>query len=69
MKCPKCGQEMIDNKDFCLNCGAKLKEEKPAMTKKTAIIVVLSLIVIGVITSLCIMYLGTGKELEPFLNK
>ena len=25
MKCPYCGQEMIDIKDYCVNCGKKLK--------------------------------------------
>lgn len=69
MKCPKCGQDMIDTKDFCLNCGAKLREDKPVMTKKIAIIIVLSLIVVGVVTCFSIMYLGTDKELAPFLNK
>lgn len=69
MKCPKCGQEMVDNKEICINCGATLRIEKPVMTKKLAVIIVVSLIVIGVIACLCVMYLGTGKELEPFLNK
>ena len=28
MNCPKCGQEMIDIKDYCVNCGKKLKKEE-----------------------------------------
>jgi hypothetical protein len=32
MNCPKCGQEMIDVKDYCVNCGAKLREEKMVST-------------------------------------
>ena len=34
MNCPKCGQEMIDVKDYCVNCGAKLREEKMVSKKR-----------------------------------
>ena len=27
MKCNRCGQEMLDIKDYCVNCGAKIKKE------------------------------------------
>ncbi len=69
MKCPKCGQEFIDCKDYCPGCGYHIKEEKPAMSKKTAFFVIFLLLVFGAIVCLSIIYLGTGQELEPFLNK
>jgi uncharacterized protein (DUF983 family) len=69
MKCPKCGQEMIDCKDFCPSCGYHIKEEKPSMTKKTAFFIILLLVIFGVAICLSIIYLGAGNELEPFLNK
>ena len=34
MNCPKCGQEMIDVKDYCVNCGAKLREKKWYLKKE-----------------------------------
>ena len=34
MNCPKCGQEMIDVKDYCVNCGKKLKKGCKCWVKK-----------------------------------
>ena len=35
MVCPKCGQEIIDTKDFCVNCGQRLtKQRKVSLFKK-----------------------------------
>ena len=28
MKCKNCGGEMLDIKDYCVNCGAKLKQRE-----------------------------------------
>ena len=32
MKCKNCGQEMLDIKDYCVACGAKLKSAKRGIT-------------------------------------
>jgi hypothetical protein len=34
MKCPKCGFENPDNANFCIHCGAALKEVTPAKEEK-----------------------------------
>lgn len=34
MKCSKCGIEIPDNVNFCMNCGEKLKENAPAATDR-----------------------------------
>lgn len=68
MNCPKCGQEMIDVKDYCVNCGAKLREEK-MVSKKRIIFIFLGLIVLGALTCYLIINLNTDKEIEPYLKK
>ena len=34
MKCPNCNQEMIEKKDFCINCGKRLIKEKQVSKKR-----------------------------------
>jgi uncharacterized protein (DUF983 family) len=66
MKCPSCNQEIIDNKEYCTNCGKKLRETKTGISLKTFFIIILIFIVIGVFIVLSIMYVGTDKEIEKY---
>lgn len=69
MKCPNCGQTLTDNKDFCPNCGKRLREAKRGDIKPiTAVIIIILLLAVGVAICLCIMFVGTKKELEPYLK-
>lgn len=68
MKCNNCNQELIDNKEYCPNCGKKLRETNTTFSNKTMIIVGLLLIFIGTVTVLSIMYFGTEKELDKYIK-
>lgn len=67
MKCPNCGQEMIEDKEFCPNCGKQLKEEK-GMSKKSILLIFVALFLLGIGICVGIMFVGTDKELDPYLN-
>lgn len=69
MKCPKCGQEIIDNKEYCPNCGIKLRESSVGISMKTLLIIGAFLILLGTGITLSIMFLGTDKELEKYIDK
>ena len=66
MKCPKCGQTMIDEKDYCVNCGTKLRERKEVSAKKVLILFAV-LIVLGIGACYGIINFNTDKEIEPYL--
>lgn len=67
MVCPKCGQEIIDTKEFCVNCGTRLVETKK-VSKKTVLIIFIAMIILGVLTCYIVMNYNTSSELEPYLN-
>lgn len=69
MKCPKCGQEMIDIKDYCVNCGAKLKSEKQGIGLKGLLLIFVLIIVATIIACYLIMHYNTKKEIEPYLHQ
>ena len=69
-KCPKCGQHIFNNYDYCINCGAELNENiKEGISLKTFIIVVSIFLVVGISLILGIMYWGTDKELQKFIEE
>lgn len=39
MKCSNCGQEMIDVKDYCVRCGAKVKNNTRSLSFKSLMII------------------------------
>ena len=69
MKCPNCGQEMIDIKDFCINCGARLKTEKEGISLKALLLIFGLIIIVTIIACYLIMQYNEKKEIEPYLNK
>lgn len=69
MKCPKCGQQMIDIKDYCVNCGAKLKNEKNGISLKGLLLVFGLIIVVTLLACYLIMNYNTDKEIKPYLDK
>ena len=56
MKCPNCGQEMIDIKDFCINCGARLKTEKEGISLKALLLIFGLIIIVTIIACYLIMH-------------
>ena len=69
MKCPNCGQEMIDIKDYCVNCGKKLKSDKNNISLTSLIGIFLGIIIVTIIGCYLIINLNTDKEIEPYLDK
>ena len=69
MKCPNCGQEMIDIKDYCVNCGKKLKIDKNNVSLTSIIGIFLGIIIVTIIGCYLIINLNTDKEIEPYLDK
>lgn len=66
-KCPNCGQEMIDKKDTCVNCGCKLTKEKKGISVGLLLIIFGALVIIGALVCFGIANFGTDKEIEPYL--
>ncbi len=69
LKCPKCGQNIISNNDYCVNCGNELRVQiKEGISFKTLIIIMSVFLVVGISIILVIMFWGTEKELDTILN-
>lgn len=69
MKCSKCGQEMIDIKDYCVNCGAKLKKDSKGISIKTLLLIFGMIIIVTIVACYLIMHYNTDKEIKPYLDK
>ncbi|MDD4831626.1 MAG: zinc ribbon domain-containing protein [Bacilli bacterium] len=71
MKCPKCGQEIIDNKIFCPNCGKQLNKETSLglSPMKMFLIFVVIMLLLGVGTIYYIANIGLNKELEKIISE
>ena len=69
MKCKNCGQEMLDIKDYCVNCGAKLKSNKKGITIGGLFGIFSLIIVVTIIGCYLIINYNTDKEIEPYLDK
>lgn len=67
MKCPNCNQEMIEKKDFCINCGKRLIKEKQ-VSKKGIIVFMILMVIVGFITCYLIINLNTDKEIESYIK-
>ena len=63
MKCPNCNQEMIEKKDFCINCGKRLIKEKQ-VSKKGIIVFMILMVIVGFITC----YLIINLKIEPYIK-
>ncbi len=69
MQCPKCGQTIVNNSEYCINCGKTFtKSNQFSLSYRTLIIFFVLAIIIGVLIVLGIMYYGTDKELDNILN-
>lgn len=68
MVCPKCGQEIIDRKEFCINCGERLYDKK-IISSKAFILIFIVLILFGVVLCYTIINYNTKGELNPYVNK
>lgn len=68
MKCPNCGQEMIDRKEYCINCGKKLYAEKSVNLNKNVVIIFILMILIGIGICYFIINYNTDKEIDPYIN-
>ena len=69
MKCKNCGQEMLDIKDYCVYCGAKLKSDKKGITIGGLFGIFSLIIVVTIIGCYLIINYNTDKEIEPYLDK
>jgi uncharacterized protein with PQ loop repeat len=68
MICPKCGQEVIDPKEFCLSCGYKLKETKK-VSKKAFIFLIIGMLLFGALICYTIINYNADKELNKYINE
>ena len=68
MKCPNCGQEMIDIKDYCVNCGKKLNKNKRGISLSGLFVIFLGIIIVTILICYLIANLNTDKEIEPYLD-
>ncbi len=68
MICPKCGQEIIDTKEFCLNCGYKLKETKK-VSKRVFIFLIIGMLLFGAFMCYMIINYNTDKEIDKYVEK
>lgn len=69
MKCENCGQEMIDIKDYCVNCGKRLRDDKKGISFMGLIGIFIGIIIVTIIVCYLIINLNTDKEIEPYLDK
>lgn len=71
MKCSDCGQEIIDNKTFCPNCGKQLKkiEKEVGKNRKTFLIFIVVMLLLGGGTMYMIGNVGTTEELKKITDK
>lgn len=67
MVCPKCGQEIIDTKDFCVNCGQRLTKQRK-VSRKSILIMLVIMILAGLLTCYIIINYNTEGELAPYIN-
>lgn len=68
MKCPKCGQEIIDRKDYCVSCGNKLDETKP-VSKGTIILFIILMVILTVAVCYAVINYNADSELSPYMNQ
>lgn len=68
MKCPNCGQEMIDIKDYCVRCGKKIERKEPKITLGKLFTIFFLIIVVTVIGCYMIAHYNTEEEIKPFLK-
>jgi uncharacterized paraquat-inducible protein A len=68
MKCPTCGQNLIDNKEYCTNCGTKLIKKQPfSISVKGLLLIFAVFIVAGAVIVLSIMYVGSDDEVNNYI--
>ena len=67
MKCPKCGQGMIDIKDYCVNCGAKIREEKKGISLGGLFLILLTIMIISVLNCNLIANYNKEEEIKPYI--
>ena len=68
MKCKNCGQEMLDIKDYCINCGAKLKQEKKGMSLGGVFAIGIAIVVITIGALYLVANYNTDEEIKPFID-
>lgn len=69
MKCKYCGQEMIDIKDYCVNCGKKLKEDKQGITLGGLLLIFGIIILVTIFVCYMIMNYNRENDIKPYLNQ
>lgn len=70
MKCPKCGQEITDKKQFCINCGAELYQEHGFVIIPRILLISIGLFIsVGIILTSTIMFANTEQELSQFMQQ
>lgn len=68
MKCKYCGQEMIDIKDYCVNCGRKLTDDKKGISAGGLFLIFGILIAVSVFVCYMIMNYNTEKDIQPYID-
>ena len=69
MKCPKCGQNILNNTDYCVNCGKELNVViKEGITLQNFAVIIAIFLVGGALLILGIMYWGTDNEIDSYIE-
>lgn len=69
MKCPKCGQIIIDSKPFCVNCGTELNPKINGVSGKMKYIFMGLSVFLGLVMFLGVMVLNTSISMPIFGGK
>ena len=68
MECKNCGQQMIDIKDYCVNCGAKLREEKKGISLGKLLLIFGIIILVTLVACYMIAHYNSEEEIKPYLK-
>lgn len=68
IKCPECGKEISDKARRCVHCGVKRKKTQKRKLKKSAIIVMSSILVVLLGTIICFNLFSTSNANKSVLD-
>ena len=69
MKCKNCNREMLDIKDYCVNCGAKLKKENKSISLGGILAICLVIVGITTLALYLVANYNTDEEIKPYIDK
>lgn len=62
MKCPNCGNEIEENKNFCTNCGTKLELNKKINLSLKKIIIIIAVVLVILFIISIVVYMSNNSK-------